>query len=552
MNLLREQPALALFLVIGIGYLLGRLRLAGVQLGTSTGVLLGGLVLGHWGVHGTSGSQSIGFMLFIYCVGVRAGPQFFSAFREQGVQFAILSVAVALVGGGAAALVGGWLGLPPGYLAGMMAGALTSTPTLVAAQDAVRNGVAALPAGLSPDAALQNIAASYAITYVVGMFGLLIVVSVLPRVMRIDLKAEARRIASLRQAAGADTSPATLADLPSLRVYRVTQARWVGTVLGVRMLADATGCLVQGVKRAGTALALTAETRLQLGDLVAVLGPRVDQRLAQQQLGEECVDDHLLGVGSETRAILVTGSAVAQRRVSTATAAELGCFVVGLRRAGLELPCAGDQPLQKGDIVLAAGLPRAIDALAARLGRSEPPGDSADLITFSFGIAAGIAIGLITVTIGGIPIGLGTAGGLLLSGLLIGFFRTVNPTFGQLPIGATTVLMELGLQFFMANIGLEAGGSIVDALRATGPWLPVGAVIVMAAPVLIGFAIGRLLLGFDAVILLGALTGAMTSTPALDLVNRQADSALPTVGYAGTYGFANVLLAIAGSLLMRL
>lgn len=549
MNVLREQPALALFLVIGFGYVFGKVRLARVQLGTSTGVLLGGLFLGHFGVHGGGGSQSIGFMLFIYCVGLRAGPQFFSAFRENGFKFAVLALVVASVGGAAAAFAGSRLGLPPGYSAGLLAGALTSTPTLVAAQDAVRDGAARLPAGLTAEAALQNIAASYAITYVVGLFGLLVVVSLLPRLMGIDLAAEARRLAGLRRSDGSDLAPASYAEMPVLRVYRVSRDDLVGRPLGEIAPVPRSGCLLLRLKRAGVLMDVTAETQLQLGDLVAILGNRLDQRRAVEHLGGECVDAELLEVAAQTRTILVTGG---RPPASVGSAAALGCFIVGLRRAGVSLPLAMDLSLQKGDLVVAAGLPRNLDALAQRLGRSERPADEADLITFAFGIAAGIAIGLITVRIGGIPVGLGSAGGLLFSGLVIGFVRTLNPTFGQLPVGATTVLMELGLQFFMANVGLEAGGTILAALAATGPWLPISALVVMALPVLVGFAVGRLFLGFDAVILLGALTGSMTSTPALDMLNRQAESPLPTVGYAGTYAFANVLLAVAGSLLMRL
>jgi len=130
LELLRSQPALVLFLVIGVGYVLGRVRVGGVQLGASTGVLLGGLVLGHFGLHGSGASQSIGFMLFMYCVGLRAGPQFFTAFRESGFKFAILSVVVAAIGMAAAVAFGARLALPPGYSAGLLAGAMTSTPAL--------------------------------------------------------------------------------------------------------------------------------------------------------------------------------------------------------------------------------------------------------------------------------------------------------------------------------------------------------------------------------------------------------------------------------------
>lgn len=548
-ELLRQQPALVVFLVIGIGYVVGRLRIGGIQLGAATGVLLSGLLLGHLGAHGSGGSQSIGFMLFIYCVGLRAGPQFFSAFRQNGGKFAILALVVAGSGYAAVMLLTRPLHLAPGFQAGLLAGAMTSTPTLVAAQDAVRDGMATLPPGVTSDQLLENISAAYAITYLVGMFGLLVLISVLPRVLRIDLKAAARRLADEGEADGALVAPA-FADLPVLRVYHVTRDNWVGRPLGQMAGAQHSGFLLQRLKRAGEIVDVTQQTSVALGDLVAVLGQRPAHRRALQELGPEQTDADLLETAPQTRVILVSAATRAEHAV--AATAGLGCFLLKLTRAGMALPIASTLELEKGDLIVAAGLPQRLDELARRLGRSERPADEADLVTFAFGVAAGILIGLVSVRIGGLPIGLGTAGGLLLSGLVIGFLRTLNPTFGQLPVGATVVLMELGLLFFMANVGLSAGSSVVAALASSGPGLALAAVIVMAGPVLAGFAVGRLVLGLDPVILLGALTGAMTSTPALDMVNRQADSPLPTVGYAGTYAFANVLLAVAGSLTVRL
>ena len=550
-DVLRRQPALVVFLVIGIGYLLDRVRIRGVQIGVTTGVLFGGLLLGHLGLSGSSGSQSVGFMLFIYCVGLRAGPQFFRAFRENGARFAVLAVVVGVAGITGAVVLDRALALPPGYRAGLLAGALTSTPTLVAAQDVIRGGMTTLPAGYDASAITANIAAAYAITYVVGLFGLLVVIALLPRVMGIDLKAEARRLDAERAESEGAVGPPSYADLPLLRVYRVTRGDPHGTPAGPSSLRRA-GCLVQGVKRDGVVVDPTAQTRLEMGDLVAVLGRRPAHRTAAELLGPESVDADLLEVRPETRTFLVTGSKAGGRTTPTlGRAAASGCIPIRLIRAGLELPTTSDLALVKGDVVTAVGLPRNLDALAGDIGRSELPADETDLVTFAFGMAAGIAVGMLSVRVAGIPIGLGTAGGLLLSGLIVGFARTTNPTFGQLPLAAASVLMELGLQFFIANVGLEAGGSVVAALRATGMWLPIGAFAVMAVPLLIGFVVGRGLLGLDPVTLLGALTGALTSTPALGIVTRQAESALPTVGYAGTYAFANVLLAIAGSVLVR-
>jgi putative transport protein len=544
LDFLRDQPALVVFFVIGAGYLLDRVRIGGMQLGATTGVLLAGLVLGHFGLRGSSGSQSVGFMLFIYCVGLRAGPQFFSAFRENGARFAALALVMALLGMATTVAVDRFLGLPPGYDAGLLAGALTSTPTLVAAQDAVRQGMATLPAGYERTAVLGNIAASYAISYVVGLFGLLILVSVLPRLMGVDLKAEAERLAAERQARGALPAPASYADLPVLRAYHAAR----NTTVAILQRA---GCLVEGVKRGGAVLETPPET-LEAGDRVSLLGSRAAHRAAQELLGPETIDAELLEVRPETRTILVTRTNAARGTTPVLEASlASACIVVRVTRAGVALPPGLDLSLANGDLVVAVGLPGKLDAFARHLGRSERPTNETDLVTFAFGMAAGILIGALTVHVAGISVGLGAAGGLLLSGLIIGYGRTLNPTFGQLPVAAAGVLMELGLQFFIANVGLEAGGWIVEALRTTGVWLPIGALAVMTGPLLLGFVVGRTILGFDPVTLLGALTGALTSTPALDLVNRRAESALPTVGYAGTYAFANVLLTIAGSLLMR-
>ena len=549
LDFLRSQPALVVFLVIGFGYLFDRIRVAGVQLGASTGVLFAGLILGHLGLQGSGGSQSIGFMLFIYCVGLRAGPQFFRAFREQGLRFAVLAVVVCACGIASAVLLGRQLGLPPGYAAGLLAGALTCTPSLVASQDAVRQGMAVLPPGVEEATVLGNIAASYAISYVIGLFGLMVFVSVLPRLMGIDLQAEARRLASEPAEGGAAPAPPSYGDMPDLRVYAAARPVPAAEIAALRRA----GCLVQAMKRAGVVVDATPGAAVEPGDLVAVLGLRAAQRRCQEVLGAETVDDDLLQTKPVMRTILVTGSRESSRATPTIDLAfDRHCLVLRITRAGVALPVAAGVALAKGDLVVVVGTPSNVDALARQLGRSELPESEADLVTFAFGIAAGIAIGLLTMQVGGITFGLGSAGGLLLSGLFVGWARTVNPTFGQLPVAATSVLQQLGLLFFIANVGLEAGASVAEALRTTGPWLPIAAFVVMATPVLVGFAVGRLVLGFDPVILLGALTGALTSTPGLDLVNRQAGSPLPTLGYAGTYAFASVIMTIAGSAMMRL
>jgi putative transport protein len=172
-------------------------------------------------------------------------------------------------------------------------------------------------------------------------------------------------------------------------------------------------------------------------------------------------------------------------------------------------------------------------------------------VTFAFGIAAGIAVGAVAVRVGNLSLGLGLSGGLLFSGLTVGSLRTKYPDFGRVPLAARWVFMELGLMFFMAGVGIRAGDGILVALRSAGPTLVLAGAVVTTLPVLLGFAFGRYALRLHPVILLGALTGAATSTPALRAVTQQAGSPLPSVGYAGTYAFASVILAVTGGLLVR-
>ena len=164
---------------------------------------------------------------------------------------------------------------------------------------------------------------------------------------------------------------------------------------------------------------------------------------------------------------------------------------------------------------------------------------------------AGIALGTFSVTIGGISVGLGTAGGLLTTGLLIGYLRSIRPTFGRIPSAARWVFMELGLQMFMAGVGVSAGSGIVETLRSVGPSLVLCGIAVTVGPVVTGWLVGSLVLRMNPALLLGAITGAMTSGAALSIVNSAAKSTVPALGYTGAYAFANVILTLAGTLIVR-
>jgi putative transport protein len=556
LSALGNHPNVALFLVLGFGYLVGKIKAFGFELGPSTGVLLGALVLGHFQIGVPRETLSLGFIFFIYCVGLQAGPQFFGAFREEGGKYLLLALFVALLAVGLAAFLGDQLGLAPGYTAGLMAGALTSTPTLVAAQDAIAAGMADLPEAFPIDEAATNLTASYAITYLFGLIGVGVLANALPRVLRIDLPAEAAKLARLRDTGGRDDHESerwSRANLPILRVYRLERDDPAEQSMSQAEFLERTGCYVARIKRDDTVRETEDPFYLELGDLVCVGGRRTQQASAAALLGPEVVDRELLEQRHETRSIIVTRpSAIGCTPAELGITETNGLFLSEIKRAGMEVPPSLDLTLQKSDVLVVTGPEPSMEQLVRDLGQAERPIHETDLVTFAFGIAAGLVVGSFAVRVGTVPVGLGQAGGLLLVGLIIGFMRSSYPNLGRVPLAARWIFMELGLMFFMAGVGVQAGGEIVEALSESGLVLVGAGVLVTTLPVLLGFAFGHFVLRLHPVILLGALTGATTSTPALSVVVRMAGNSLPSLGYAGTYTFANVFLALAGGLLIRL
>jgi AspT/YidE/YbjL antiporter-like protein len=396
LEFLRGQPTLTLFLVLGLGYLLGRLRVGRMDLGAVSGTLLVAIVLGRFGFKITPGAQAVGFALFIFAVGHQAGPHFVTILKTHGLRYLVLTIVVAAIGVATAAGASALLQLSRGGLAGLLSGALTATPMLAAAQDAVRSGLSKVPAGLTAENVLTEMVAIYAITYLVGTMAVIAAIKVLPRIAGVDLAADARLV---------------------------------------------------------------------------------------QSSGEP--------VGT---------SAPAAR------------------------PAQGD------------------DARAAQT----------DMLGFCFGIALGSAVGLLSVRIGGVSVGLGTAGGLLAAGIAVGWLSSRRPTMGRFPEAARWILMELGLLIFICGVGLQAGTGIVETFRSAGPALLVAAAFVVVLPILGGYVFGRRVLGLPPSLLMGALAGATTSGPALGMLVKEAGSSVPALGYAGTYAIGSVLFTLIGTLLMTL
>jgi putative transport protein len=224
--------------------------------------------------------------------------------------------------------------------------------------------------------------------------------------------------------------------------------------------------------------------------------------------------------------------------------------LLGMRRMRVELPRSPDLVLKRGDVITFSGPEEEVDIIAEAVGDVERDVVETDLFTFALGIVVGLIIGSFAVTIGGVSLTLGAAGGLLISGLTVGFLRSIRPTFGRVPSSALWLLMELGLLMFMAGVGLNAGAGIIATLQDAGVQLIMAGIVVTVIPVLVTYAFGRLVLQMNPALLLGGITGGMTSGACLNVVTEASRSTIPALGYTGAYAFANVILTLAGSLIL--
>ena len=546
--LLEGSDVMLIFSVLGLGLLVGKLRLGSFELGSTPGVLLAAIVLGSWGFDLDAQTESMGFMLFIFCVGIDAGPNFFSNFVQDGARFVSIAVIIVLTAVAVANLAAHWLDLDAGLAAGMLAGALTSTPTLVGAQDAVAQQMSHLSEE-QRQLIISQISVGYAMTYVVGLLGLLLVLRYLPVLMKFDPREEAQKIARAR---GLDSERRRNVRTPILRAYEILEDATnpvEGKTLRELGTFQRSGLIVERIKRDGELLEPDPELVMQLGDKVALVGFPSSHARGEINRAAEVYDPDLLEFRMDTVQVVVgnpelVGISLNELDLET----KYGCLIDGVSRAQVELPLNRSLKLNRGDVLSVSGERNRLQRFANKIGCIEHESDISDLMTFSFFFLGGLFLAQLGLIVGELRITLGNAGGLLLAGILMGYFRARNPMFGYMPQGAINMLKDLGLNIFMVSVGLAAGADIVDVLQESGAAILLGGACHHAAATYRRLPLWHAGIENEpGIMLLGALTGAMTSTPALKVLNDMSGNSVPALGYAGTYTFANVFLTIGGA-----
>ncbi|MGF6264751.1 aspartate-alanine antiporter [Paraburkholderia youngii] len=554
-NIFHKSPEMALFLSLAVGYFIGQINFGKFQLGGVGGSLLAAVVISQAGVTVDNGVKAVMFAVFIYAVGYDSGPGFFNSLNRKTLREIAMAVFLAVTALITVVVCAKLFHLNKGLAAGLAGGALTQSAIIGTAGDAIAR------LGLPADQvrSLQSdVAIAYAVTYVFGSLGAIIVcVNILPKFMGQGLR-EASIEAERELSSGAPTrGPGQVAALPELvgRAYRIDFSAGK-SVQAVESL-HGEGLTIERVKRGNQQIEPKPDFVLQPDDIVLVVGRR-EAVVAFGAKGNEVGDAEDIGVVMQTREGVFTRKGMNHTTIAAARQMidrdmRHGVYVQSITRVGQPLPVLPETELQHGDVITFYGSPKDTKRAVEAAGYELPYSNKTDFIYMGVGLVIGLLIGLIVVNVGSVPLTLGSGGGCLLAGLLFGWMRGKHPMYGVMPSAASQLLKDFGLAAFVAVVGLNSGLQAVVTVKQSGVTIFLLGVFVTLFPLLLTMLFGRYVLRYNnAAILAGALSGSRSANPAFGGVLDKAESAVPTVPFAITYAIANVALTLLGPLVVGL
>ena len=551
----RNNPSIPIFLTLGVGFWIGKLKYKTFSLGTVTSVLLVGVIVGQMDIPIPGPIKSVFFLLFLFAIGYSVGPQFFRALKGSGIKQVIFAVAMCLACLGVTAGVALCFGYNAGEAIGLFAGSQTISAVIGVGDDTIRN--------MSISAAekqswIDIVPVCYAVTYIFGTIGSAYILAYIGPAMLGGIKKVKAQTAELEQTMNSSSitnDPAFINALRpvTFRAYKADgeffdQPRTVAEIeqhitgLGRRIYVDR-------VRQGGKIVDDPASTvTISKGDELVLSGRREFVVEDESWLGPEVADYDLLTFAVEKIPVTISskscdGITVDQLR---AMPEMTGVAISHISAAGQSIPVLAQTKIYRGDIVTLAGLQREVDTAIKAIGYPDRPTNVTDMVFVGLGIFIGALIGAITIHLGGIPVSLSTSGGALIAGLVLGWLRSKRPTFGRIPESSVWLLNNLGLNMFIAVIGITAAPSFISGLKEAGWMLFVAGVLSTSLPLIIGVWMGAKIFKFHPAINLGCCAGARTTTASLGAIQDAINSTTPALGYTVTYAIGNTLLILSG------
>ena len=559
-HLLRQHSELAIFLTIAAGFWIGKIKVGQFSLGIVTSVLLVGVLVGQLDITIEEPVKSVFFLLFLFAIGYKVGPQFFRGLKKDGlpqVGFAVLMCVGCLVITWILALI---MGYNAGEAAGLLAGAQTISAVIGVADDTIN--------GLNISTEQKNnminiIPVAYAVTYIYGTAGSAWVLSSLGPKMLGGLekvKAACKELEAKMGTSEADEPGFEHARRPVVfRAYTI-ENNWFGNGKTVEQLesyfiSQGKRLFVERMRHNHTIInEILPGQLLQKGDEVVLSGRREFAIGEEDWIGEEVIDPQLLDFPVEVLPVMIHKKPYANQKLEFIRKQPFmhGVSVRRIKRAGIDIPVFAQTMVDSGDTLELVGLKKEVETAAKQLGYIDRPTNATDMVFVGIGILIGGVIGALAIHIGGVPISLSTSGGALIAGLVFGWLRSKHPTFGQIPESSLWVLNNVGLNMFIAVVGIAAGPSFIAGFKEVGVSLFIVGALATAIPLLAGLLMARYLFKFHPALSLGCTAGARTTTAALGAIQEAVGSETPSLGYTVTYAVGNTLLIIWGVVIVLL
>jgi putative transport protein len=551
---LRQYPEIAIFLTLAIGYYFGKFTFKGIGLGSVTATLLAGVLIGQIGITISQPLKATVFLMFLFAVGYAVGPQFVRGVAKDGVPQAVFSAVQCVFSLLAVVVIAQVAGYDLGYAAGLYSGSQTISAAMGLSTDAINR--LGLPADQAR-ALIDSMPVAYAVTYMFGTMGSAIVIAILgPKLLGIDLVAAAQdyeqKQGGLKELGGAGSAWRRW----ELRAFRVAEnGKAVGLrVIDAEALVPDSRTFILRLRRDQTIEEAGADTILRAGDVVAVAGTREVLVTLLGSNATEVEDAELLSVPIEGVDVYVSNKAADGK-----TLLELskmpetrGVFLRKITRGATatSIPILPNTTIERGDLLTIVGRTQDTTKATRLLGVADRATDVADVAFIGAAIVIGALFGALVLNVGGVPLTLSTAGGALVAGIIGGWLRSVRPTFGRIPTPTVWFMNSVGLNIFIAIVGISAGPGFVNGLKTQGLGLFVWGALATTVPLILGMFVAKYLFRFHDALTLGIVSGSRTTTASLGLVCDQAKSQVPALGYTVTYAVGNTLLTIWGMVLI--
>lgn len=557
-GILRDYPAIALFLTIGLGFMIGKVRYKAFTLGSVTATLLVGIVIGQCDIQLSDQIKALFFMMFLFSVGYSVGPGFFRSLRGMGLKQAGFAVAMSFCCFAVTVGIAHIFAYSSGETVGLFSGSQTCSSLLGVGSEAIQNG-AGTEAGKAAE--LNLVPICYAVTYVFGTLGTVIILGTLgPRLLGgLDkVKADTMRLQAQYSYNPWRDDPAYISAMRevSFRVYRVDnpslELPMTVKQLENRLRNNAMPLFIDRIHSIadGKVRHATPGREIHRGDTIVVSGRTEEMVRLHEVIGNETCDGLMTDYPVKQAPVLLRNGDVADKPLNRLLKCKWmhGVLVKEVSRSGAPIEMTPETILRKGDLITMVASRKNLNRAADNIGHLDRPSTHTDIMFLSLAIFVGGIIGTVTIMFDKVPLSFGTSGGSLIAGLVFGWLRSRRPTFGHIPKSVLWFMNQLGLNAFIAVVGINCAPTFVSGIQTVGWALPLVGAVATTVPLLLGLWMGHRLFKFHPAFTLGCCAGTRTCTAALGAVQDTLGSNLPTVAYAVTYAVSNILLLIWGLL----